>query len=54
MRTEPMFFLQVSSVQMISSSWGCPCQGTSRSMYESDNTSGAGCKSVGQKKKEDA
>lgn len=54
MRTEPMFFIQVSSVQMISSSWGCPYHGTSRSMYESHNTSGAGCNSIGQKIKEDA
>jgi hypothetical protein len=50
----PMFFIQLSSVQMISGSWACPCQGTSLSIYESDKTNAAGCKSMGQKKKEDA
>lgn len=39
----PMFFIQLSSVQMISGSWACPCQGTSLSIYESDKTSAAGC-----------
>lgn len=47
-----MFFIQVGSVQMISGSWGCPCRGASRSMYESDNTSDAGCNSIGQKKED--
>lgn len=47
-----MFFIQVGSVQMISSSWGCPCRETSRSTYESDNTSGSGCNSIGQKKED--
>lgn len=49
-RTEPMFFVQISSVQMISSIWGCPCRGGSRSMYQSDDTRGAGVKSIGRSK----
>lgn len=49
-RTEPMFFIQISSVQMIRSIWGFPCRGGSRSMYDSDDTSGAGVHSIGQKK----
>ncbi|WP_144030666.1 hypothetical protein [Bradyrhizobium japonicum] len=46
-RTEPMFFIQISSVQMIRSIWGCRCRGGSRSIYQSDDTSGAGVNSTG-------
>lgn len=47
-----MFVFQLSSVQMVRSSWDCPCRRGGRSMYESDNTSGAGFDPIGQKREE--
>ncbi|MGY4372925.1 hypothetical protein ACVWZR_001910 [Bradyrhizobium sp. i1.3.1] len=46
-RTEPMFFIQISSVQMIRSIWDCPCRGGNRSIYRPEDTSGAGVNSIG-------
>lgn len=43
-------FIEIGSVQMIRSIWDCPCRGRSRSMYESDDTSGAGVNSIGRNK----